>query len=68
MKAAIIGDLNVDMESHARWRVAMGSSLILKDVEFLPGGVAGNMGCILKQLSIEPMIFGAVGKDYWGDL
>lgn len=66
MKVAIVGDLNVDMESHAKWRVAKGSSLILKDVELLPGGVAGNMGCILKQLSIEPVIFGAVGEDYWG--
>lgn len=68
MKAAIIGDLAVDMLSHDRWAVGAGSSLILKDVDLLPGGVAGNMGWILNQLSIEPVIFSAVGKDYWGKL
>ena len=66
MKVAIVGDLAVDMLSHDRWAVAAGSSLILKDVNLLPGGVAGNMGWILHQLSVQPMIFSAVGKDYWG--
>jgi sugar/nucleoside kinase (ribokinase family) len=67
LRIAIVGDLAVDMVAYDQWMLDAGASLILKDVGLLPGGVAGNMAWVLNQLSIEPVIFSAVGKDYWGE-
>jgi ribokinase len=67
VRIAIVGDLAVDMVAYDRWMLDAGSSLILKNVGLLPGGVAGNMAWVLNQLSIEPVIFSAVGKDCWGE-
>lgn len=67
MRIAIVGDLAVDMVAYDQWMLDAGASLILKNVGLLPGGVAGNMAWVLNQLSIEPVIFSAVGKDCWGE-
>jgi ribokinase len=67
VRIAVVGDLAVDMVAYDWWRLDAGSSLILKNVGLLPGGVAGNMAWVLKQLSVEPVIFSAVGRDYWGE-
>jgi ribokinase len=66
MKAAIIGDLVIDNVCYQDMIIEKGGNYLLRNIQYYPGGVAGNISFYLKQYGIEPSIFSVVGDDKEG--